>query len=67
MSKSKKKVKTTKRSAGKTAKRSSVAKHKWIVISGFTPKHHAKYRAAAKRAGHKSLSSWVRAVLDKAA
>lgn len=45
----------------------SVAKHKWIVISGFTPKHHSKYRAAAKRAGHKSLSSWVRAVLDKAA
>ncbi len=58
---SKRKVKTTKRAAG------SVAKHKWIVISGFTPKHHAKYRAAAKRAGHKSLSSWVRAVLDKAA
>ncbi len=62
MSKSKRKTKSsTNRAAG------SVAKHKWIVISGFTPKHHAKYRAAAKRAGHKSLSSWVRAVLDKAA
>ncbi len=59
---SNRKVKATKKAASK-----SVAKHKWIVISGFTPKHHAKYRAAAKRAGHKSLSSWVRAVLDKAA
>lgn len=41
-------------------------KHQWIVISGFTPAHHKKYRKAAEKAGHKSLSSWVREVLDEA-